>query len=80
MPREENSEEDALATIGSTFKPPPILKIKHEVELRHSASIPDNIKHWQVFEDDQKIKIFLELIEEFSATHIDQDGFPPTQE
>jgi len=34
-------------------------------------SITDNIKHWQVFEDDQQNKRFLELIEEFSSTHIE---------
>ena len=45
IPREENSEADALATAGNTFKPPPVLKIKHEVEIRHRSSIPDNVKH-----------------------------------
>lgn len=45
IPREENSEADAFATTGSTFKPPSVLKIKHEVKIRHRSSIPDNIKH-----------------------------------
>jgi len=78
IPREENSEADALATTDNAFKPPPVLKVKDKFELRHRPSIPDNIKHWQVFEDDKHIKSFLELIEYFSATHIDQDGVPPT--
>ena len=41
--------------------------------MRHQPSIPDNIRHWQVFERDQQIKIFLEMINEFFSTHIDQD-------
>jgi len=51
--REENNEADALKTTGSTFKTPLVLKIKIEVDMRHRPSIPDNIKHWNVFEDDQ---------------------------
>jgi len=50
------------------------------VEIRHRPSIPDNVKHWQVFEDDQQIKRFLELIKEFSSTHIKQDGIPSAEE
>jgi len=80
IPRDENSEADALATAGSTFKPPPVLKIKHEVEMMHMPSILDNIKHWKVFKDDQQIKRFLELIEEFSSTHIEQEGMPSGEE
>jgi hypothetical protein len=36
--------------------------------------IPDNVKHWKVFEDDLEIKIFLETVDEFFALHIDQDN------
>ena len=31
------------------------------------------IKHWKLFEVDQQVKISLKMINEFSATHIDQD-------
>lgn len=41
--------------------------------MRYKPSIADNIMNWQVFEDDQQLKHFLELVEEFSATHIDED-------
>jgi len=40
--------------------------------MRHRPSIPNNVQHWQVFEDDEKIKKFLEMVDEFSKTHIDQ--------
>ena len=35
------------------------------------SSIPDNIKHWQVFEDDQQLQKFLECIDQFSKSLID---------
>jgi len=48
--------------------------------MRYKPSIPDNIKHWQVFEDVQQLWCFLELAEEFSTTRIDQDGISRTPE
>jgi hypothetical protein len=45
--------------------------MRYEIEMRYIPSIPDNIKYWQLFEDDQQIKIFMEVIDEFSNTHID---------
>ena len=42
--------------------------------MRHKPSIPNNIQHWQVFEDDDQIRQFLEMVDEFSEMHIDQDN------
>jgi len=53
VPRDLNQQADSLALAASTFKSPIIPQIKSEVEMRHRASILDNVKHWQVFEDDQ---------------------------
>jgi hypothetical protein len=47
--------------------------LKFQIEVRHRPSIPDNIKHWQVFKDDEEIQRFLKTIEEFSNISIDQD-------
>ena len=41
--------------------------------MRHKPSILDNVKYWQVFENEQELKRFMESIEEFSASHIDHD-------
>jgi hypothetical protein len=41
--------------------------------VKYRPSIPDNVKHWKVFEDDLEIKKFLESVDEFFALHIDQD-------
>jgi hypothetical protein len=69
----ENQQVDSLAVATSTFRPPEVPNLKYEVEMKYRPSIPDNVKHWQVFEDDQHIKKFLEMVDEFSATHIDQE-------
>ena len=37
------------------------------------TSIPNNIKHWRVFHDDQEIRKFLDLTGEFSISLIVQD-------
>ena len=42
--------------------------------MRHRTSIPNNIQHWQVFEDDEQLQKFLETIDEFAETHADQEN------
>ena len=74
IPRTENLQADALAKVASTFTPPTTFKLKYHIEIRHRPSIPDNIQHWQVFEDDEQIKKFLEAVGEFSETHADQEN------
>jgi hypothetical protein len=43
------------------------------VEIRYRPSVPDNVKHWKVFEDDQEIEKFLQSIDDFSTLHIAKD-------
>jgi ribonuclease HI len=74
IPREENTVADSLASSASIFKVPLPPKLRYDVEVKYRPSIPDNVKHWKVFEDDLEIKRFLETIEEFSEMHIDQDS------
>jgi hypothetical protein len=73
IPREENTLADSLAISSSLLRIPLLPKIKYDVEIRYRPSVPDNIKHWKVFEDDLEIKEFLQSVDEFSALHIDQD-------
>lgn len=47
--------------------------------MRHRSSILDNIKHWQIFVDDQQIKEFSTMIEYFQGTEIDQDEDETTE-
>jgi hypothetical protein len=48
--------------------------LKYHIEIINRPSIPYNIQHWQVFEDDEQIKKFLEAVGEFSETHADQEN------
>jgi hypothetical protein len=73
VPREENTVEDSLAISTSNFKVPLPPKLKYDVEVKYKPFIPENVKHWKVFEDDLEIKTILETVDEFSALHIDQD-------
>ena len=70
-----------MVVAESNFKPPLNPRLRYEVEIRSRRSIPDNIKYWQVFEDEEQIKIFLEMVGEFSTLEIDQeDGIEDIQE
>jgi hypothetical protein len=62
---------DSLVVSTSIFRVPLPPKLKYDVEVKYRPSIPNNIKHWKVFEDDLEIKIFLDIVGEFYALHID---------
>jgi hypothetical protein len=51
--RDFNQPVDSSAVATGTFKVPAAPKIKYEIEMRYIPPIPDNIKYWKVFEDDQ---------------------------
>ena len=63
---------NSLAIYASNFKVPLPPKLKYDVEVKYRPFVPENIKHWKVFEDDLDIKIFLQIVDEFFALHIDQ--------
>ena len=85
IPRLKNCIVDSLATFIVVFKVPIHPSGKYEVEVRHKAFVPDNVKSWQVFEDDKKIQNFLTLTGEFDGLTIDEENelleeVAPTQE
>lgn len=49
------------------------MQLHYEIEVKYKHSIPDNLKHWQVFEDDEHLKNFLQEIDEFLALHIEEE-------
>jgi hypothetical protein len=67
IPREENGMADSLAVSTSNFRVPLPPKLRYDVEVKYRPSIPDNIKHWKLFEYDLEIKRFLETVDEFSV-------------
>jgi hypothetical protein len=73
VPREDNVVANSLAVSASQFKIPLLSMVKYDVEIKYRPFVPDNVKHWKVFEDDIEIKKFLQFVDEFSALHIDQD-------
>ena len=75
IPREQNSIVDSLASSACLFKIPIYPNKEYQIQVKHRPSIPDNVKNWQVFEDNHQIKRFLENEEEFINTQIEQN--PP---
>ena len=64
---------DSLVVAASNFKVPIEPKASYEIHIKYRPSFLDNIKHWQVFEDDQQVQKFLECIGEFSESQIDEE-------
>jgi hypothetical protein len=71
--RGENTSANSLAILASFLKVPLLPMVKYDVEIKYRPSIPNNVKHWKVFEDDLEIEKFLQSVDEFSTLHIDQD-------
>lgn len=77
VPREGNILVDSLSISTSAFQILMPVKLKYEVEVRFRPSIPDNVKHWKVFEDDQEIRKLIEVAEEFVVLNIDKEEYLP---
>ena len=80
IPRDQNEHADSLAIAASCFKIPTVPKLRYEVEVRYRPSIPDNVRHWKVFEEDSEIQRFLQTVQEFSDLIIDGDNLIAEQE
>ena len=63
-----------MAVSASLFQIPKNPKEKYQIEVRHRPSIPDNVDHWQVFENDEQINKLLQMSREFENSKIDQDN------
>ena len=74
IPREWNNIVDSLANSASLLKIGIYPNKRYEIQVKHRPSILDNVKNWQVFEDNHQIKRFLENEEEFVNTQIDEEN------
>lgn len=63
---------DSLSVAASNFKPPQNPLLRYEVKVKYKPSVPDNVKSCKVFEDDEQIKWYIEVVEDFSNSTIDQ--------
>jgi hypothetical protein len=74
IPRAMNHFVDSLAISTSMFIPPMPPRLNYEIQVKYRPSLPDNIKYWKVFEDDGELSRFLQVVDEFSDMHIDQEN------
>jgi len=72
IPRLQNGVDDSLATSAVVFKIPIYPNRRYEIEVKHRPYVPDNVKNWQVFEDDQQIQNFLHFTGEFEGLTIEE--------
>ena len=62
IPWEENSKADELVVAASTLMPS---KDCVRMEIIFRPLVLDNVKHWQIFDDDKQITRFLDSVNEF---------------
>jgi ribonuclease HI len=71
VPKEHNSLEDKLTVSVSTFQPSKeLLSGQGKMEVIFRPSCPDNMDHWQVFNDDKQILRFMNNLQEFSGFRV----------
>lgn len=73
IPRKHNMQAHSLAMFASTWKLRFYPNHQYTTEVRHRLAILDNLKNWQVFDNDQQINNFLTLDDEFLNSNIDTD-------
>ena len=74
IPRALNHLVDSLAVSASLFVPPLPPQLSYNVQVKYSPSLPDNVKFWKVFENDDELSKFFHLVDEFSDIQIDQEN------
>lgn len=74
IPRAKNHFFDSLTVSASMFIPPLPPRQVYEVQMKNKPSLPDNVQHRKVFEDDDEVNRLLQVIDEFSEMKIDQDN------
>ena len=69
-----NHLADSLAISTSMFIPPMPPKLNYEIQVKYRPSLPHNVKFWKVFENDDELSKFLQVVDEFFDMHIDQEN------
>ena len=47
---------------------------QYKIKVRNRPSIPESVDHWNVFDDDKHITIFMQMSGEFRNVKIDQEN------
>jgi hypothetical protein len=66
-----NDKDDALTMTVSNLQPCKDLLEDGKLEIIFGLYVPDNVEHWQVFDDDAQIIRFINNLQEFSKNEID---------
>ena len=74
IPRGQNILADGLATSAATCKIPFRTTRPYTVEVKCEPTIPDNIRYWQVFGNNDQIEYFLQCKNDFECTNIDLEN------
>ena len=74
MSRGQNILADRLATSAATCKIPFRSTCPYTVEVKCRPTVPDNIRYWQVFGNDDQIEDFLQCKNDFECTNIDLEN------
>ena len=74
IPSDLNHLAKSMAVSTSLFIPPLPPKLSYDVQVKYRPSLPNNVKFWRVFENDDELGKFLQLVDEFSDMHIDQEN------
>ena len=69
-----NHLADSLAVSASFFVPPLPPKLSYDIKVKYRPSLPDNVKLWKVFENDDELSNILQVVDEFYDMHIDQEN------
>jgi len=78
--RKHNLHAHSLATFASTCKLPFEPNHHFTAKIKHRPAVLDNVKNWQVFENDTQINNFLTLQQEFSGLNVDVDTMDNPQQ
>ena len=71
IPKEQNNMADQLAAATSTLQPSQeLLDGDSKLGINFRPSVPDNMEHWQDFQDDEQILRFIHNVEEFSNFYV----------
>jgi ribonuclease HI len=73
IPREQNSKADELVVVASTLQlSHDLIKENISVEVIFRPSVPNNMDHWKIFDDDKQVIRFLNHMQEFSEFHVNE--------
>jgi hypothetical protein len=73
IPRDQNFKADELVVVASTLQlSQDLIKGNITVEVIFRLSVPDNVNHWQIFDDEKQVIKFLNRMQECFEFHINE--------